>query len=187
MPREIREAASDLLLRVGHTSDFAAADLQQARQLLERIFEGDFSSEDWQHALGGTHVFGWKAGVLVGHAALVARQLRYAERALRSGYVEAVGVAPAQQRAGIGGKMMELLEADVAEHFELGALSASDVGAAFYRKRGWLPWRGALSAMTPSGVVRTADEEGGVFVWPTTLALDLTQPLCADFREGDVW
>jgi hypothetical protein len=36
-------------------------------------------------------------------------------------------------------------------------------------------------------VVRTADEDGGVFVWPPSLALDQTLPLCADFRSGDIW
>jgi aminoglycoside 2'-N-acetyltransferase I len=187
MPREIRDAASGLLLRIGQTSDFAAADLERARQLLERIFAGDFSVEDWEHALGGTQVLGWKGDVLIGHAALVSRQLRYGERALRVGYVEAVGVDPAYQRAGIGSKLMGLLEAEIAEQHELGALSASNVGAAFYRKRGWLAWQGPLSAITPSGIVRNEEEDGGVFVWLTSPGLDLMQPLIADFRSGDSW
>jgi aminoglycoside 2'-N-acetyltransferase I len=187
MPREIRDAASDLRLLIGHTSDFAAGELLRARRLLEQIFDGDFSFEDWEHALGGTQILAWKAGALIGHAALTPRQLRSGQRELRAGYVEAVGVHPAQQRAGIGGKMMALLEAEIALQHELGALCASDVGAAFYRKRGWQPWQGPLSAMTPSGVVRTEQEDGGVFVWPTATELDFSEPLSADFRGGDVW
>ena len=187
MPREIRDAASELRLQIGHTSDFGSEDLRSAQRLLQRIFEGDFGDDDWAHASGGSHVFAWKDDELIGHASLVSRQLLCCGRALCTGYVEAVGVERAHQRVGVGGRMMELLEGKIAESFELGALSASDVGAAFYQARGWLRWQGPLSAVTPSGVVRTEDEDGGVYVWPPTLSLDRAQPLAADFRDGDIW
>jgi aminoglycoside 2'-N-acetyltransferase I len=187
MLREIRDAERELVLQIGQTTDFAANDLGRAQRLLEGIFERDFSVEDWEHALGGMQILAWAGDVLVGHAALVPRLLTSETRSLRTGYVEAVGVAASHQCRGIGGKLMSLLEAEIVLHFELGALSASDVGAAFYRKRGWVAWQGPLLASTPSGVARTADEDGGVFVWPPSLSLDQTLPLCADFRSGDIW
>ena len=187
MLREIRDAASDLSLQIGHTSAFSADDLQQARALLGAIFEGDFSAEDWEHALGGTQILARRRGVLVGHAALVPRQLSCGSRTLRTGYVEAVAVAAAHQRAGIGGKLMSVVEAEIVSHFELGALSASNAGAAFYRRRGWVPWQGPLWATTPQGELRTADEDGGVLVFAPSPDIDLEGPLTAEFRSGDLW
>ncbi len=66
------------------------------------------------------------------------------------------------------------------------ALSASDAGAALYAARGWLPWQGPTSVLTPAGVVRTPDDDGGVFVLPAP-GLDRTAELTCDWREGDVW
>jgi len=57
-----------------------------------------------------------------------------------------------------------------------------------YIGRGWVPWRGALSALTPSGVVATPEEEGGVYVWRVSeWALDIDAELTCDWRRGDVW
>jgi aminoglycoside 2'-N-acetyltransferase I len=35
--------------------------------------------------------------------------------------------------------------------------------------------------------VRTADADGGIYVLPVAVQLDLTAPLVADWRDGDVW
>lgn len=51
----------------------------------------------------------------------------------------------------------------------------------------WEHWEGPTSALTPTGVVRTADEDGAVYVLPVTVALDLSGELTCDWREGDVW
>jgi hypothetical protein len=42
-------------LRIAHTSELGTATLACARDLLEQVFEGDFSDSDWEHALGGLH------------------------------------------------------------------------------------------------------------------------------------
>ena len=179
--------SSELRLRVGHTADFAATELDGAYRLLERVFEGDITADDWEHGLGGVHVMAFVGPALVGHASVIQRRLLYRGSALRTGYVEAVGVHPDFQRRGIGGRMMDALESIIARAFDLGALGASDIGAAFYRKRSWRRWQGQLFALTPGGVRRTAGEEGGVYVLPVTQELDLAEPLTADFRGGDVW
>ena len=66
---------------------------------------------------------------------------------------------------------------------------ATDSAVAFYTARGWQRWRGPSWALTPSGVVRTAEEDGAIYVLPIPggAALSLDDPLMADWREGDVW
>ncbi len=57
----------------------------------------------------------------------------------------------------------------------------------FYSARGWRRWEGPTCALTPDGVVRTPDEDGGVFVLPGDVPLDLSGTLTCDWRDGDVW
>jgi hypothetical protein len=65
-------------------------------------FAGDFTDDDWAHALGGTHAFIEADGDVVAHAAVVPRILDVGAHALRTGYVEAVAVLPALQGTGLG-------------------------------------------------------------------------------------
>jgi len=67
------------------------------------------------------------------------------------------------------------------------ALGATDVGARLYAARGWQRWRGPTSALTPAGVVRTAEEDGCVFVFGARGELDFTGELTCDHRDGDAW
>jgi aminoglycoside 2'-N-acetyltransferase I len=70
--------------------------------------------------------------------------------------------------------------------YDVVALSSSRAGRPLYAARGWTPWRGPTSVLTPSGVVPTPDDDGGVLVAPGT-TLDLDAPLTCDWRPGDVW
>jgi aminoglycoside 2'-N-acetyltransferase I len=119
-----------LVLRVGHSADWEPEELGRALELLGVVFD-DLTPEDWEHALGGTHVLASRDGQAIGHASLVQRRLLYREQALRTGYVEGVAVHPAHQRKGVGGRMMDVLEGMIRRAFELGALGASDEGAHF--------------------------------------------------------
>ena len=174
-------------LRVAHTADLDAATLQAARALLVEVFEGDLSDDDWEHALGGVHALLCDDGALIGHASVVQRRMLHGGRALRAGYVEGVGVRGDRRRRGHGGVLMEALERVVRGAYDLGALGASDAGAAFYAARGWRLWRGPTSALTPSGVRRTPEEDGSIYVLPQAIALDLDGELCCDWRDGEVW
>lgn len=174
-------------VQTAHTSDLDAATLRAARSLLEAVFEGDVTEHDWEHALGGVHALAWEGDELVGHASVVQRRLLHGGRALRTGYVEAVGVRADQRRRGHGAAMMAGLERVVRGAYDLGALGAADEAADFYAAQGWKPWRGPTSALTPGGVVRTPDEDEGVFVLPVALPLDFTGELTCDWRDGDVW
>ena len=83
--------------------------------------------------------------------------------------------------------MMDALERIVRGAYDLGALASTDAAAEFYAGRGWLLWRGPASALTPSGIRRTPDEDGGVYVLPLAVPLDLSGELTCDWRDGDVW
>src|SRR5262245_17094303 len=75
-----------------HTARVEAGVLEAADKLLHGVFEGDWTADDWDHSLGGVHVLLWEDGELVGHGAVVMRRLMHQGRAIRTGYVEGVGV-----------------------------------------------------------------------------------------------
>ncbi len=170
-----------------YTAHVPSRALVTARALLDDAFDGDFDDADWDHALGGLHALAWDDGDLVGHGAVVQRRLLHGGRALRTGYVEAVAVAPAHRRSGIASAVMARLEDVVRGAYDLGALGATDDGAALYAARGWQRWRGPTSVLGPSGTVRTPDDDGAVLVLPGAVPLDLDGTLTCDWREGDVW
>ena len=170
-----------------HTAHVPAQTLAAARALLDDAFDGDFDDADWDHALGGLHALAWDDGDLVGHGAVVQRRLLHGGRALRTGYVEAVAVAPAHRRTGVASALMVRIEDVVRGAYDLGALGATDDGAALYAARGWQRWRGPTSVLGPCGTVRTPDNEGAVLALPGAVPLDLDGTLTCDWRDGDVW
>ncbi|MGP4021570.1 GNAT family N-acetyltransferase [Saccharopolyspora sp. 5N708] len=174
-------------VRAAHTADLDDATLQAARALLYDVFD-DMTEHDWEHCLGGVHALAWDDGALIGHGAVVQRRLLHAGRALRTGYIEGVGVRADHRRRGVGAMLMAELERVVRGAYELGALGASEEGMAFYAARGWQPWQGPTSILTPTGFRRTADEDGYIFVLPVTAPLDRTADLATcDWRDGEVW
>jgi aminoglycoside 2'-N-acetyltransferase I len=174
-------------VQLAHTAEVDQATLDVARALLHDAFAGEFSDHDWEHALGGLHALMWEGDELVGHGSIVQRRLLYRGRALRTGYVEAVGVRPDRRGRGHAGAIMEQLERVAAGAHELGALSATDAGARLYVSRGWQRWEGPTSVVAPVGIVRTEGDDGSVYVFSPDAQLDLTCDLACDWREGDVW
>ncbi len=177
----------DFLLQLAHTAELDSSVLAQCRQLLDLAFDGGMTDDDWDHSIGGMHAIAWHRTSVIGHASVVQRRLIHRGKALRTGYVEGVGVDPAWQRQGIGGQMMEALEGIITAAYDIGALGASDDATSLYEHRGWIKWLGPTSALTPTGIVRTADEEGWVYVLPSAQVLDVTGELTCDWRDGDQW
>ncbi len=169
-----------------HTGQASADVLARARALLLDAFAGELADDDWAHCLVGLHALAWQGPDLVAHAALVQRRLLHAGRTWRAGYVEGVAVRADVRRRGLGAAVMAPLEQVGARAYDVVALAATDEGAAFYAARGWLPWRGPTSALTPAGVLRTPDDDDCVFVLPGP-HLDRTATLTCDWREGDLW
>jgi aminoglycoside 2'-N-acetyltransferase I len=173
-------------VRTAHTADLDAATLVAVRALLDDAFD-DLTDQDFEHALGGVHALVWEGAKLVGHASVIQRRLLNGGRALRTGYVEDVGVRAGRRGRGYGSAMMDALERVVRGAYELGALGATDAGAAFYAARGWRLWPGPTSALTPAGIVRTEEEDGCIHVLPLAVPLELTSELTCDWRDGDLW
>jgi aminoglycoside 2'-N-acetyltransferase I len=174
-------------LQLAHTADLDSDTLRVARALLDEVFGEEMTDEDWDHALGGVHALVWEETRLVGHASVIQRRLLHRGRALRAGYVEGVAVRADRRRQGHATSMMAALERVIRGAYELGALGASEMAAAFYVARGWTAWRGRTWALTPDGVVRTEDEDGDIYVLEVAVPLELSGDLTCDFRGGDVW
>lgn len=160
------------------------------RRILRDAFgssSAGFTEDDWEHALGGMHFLLELDGALIGHASVVERTLQVAATPLRTGYVEAVAIAPDRQDAGHGSRLMEAVTSHVRKRFELGALGTGR--HRFYERLGWLTWAGPTSVRIGSGTRRTADEDGDILVLPTPSSprLDLTAPISCEWRPGDVW
>jgi aminoglycoside 2'-N-acetyltransferase I len=169
-----------------HTADLDEATLRAIRALMDEAFD-DFEDADWEHALGGMHVLMHEGDELAGHASVVQRRVIAAGRTLRCGYVEAVAVAAAFRRRGIGAALMRECNRIVRGAYHVGALGATDEGARLYESAGWRRWEGRLSALTPDGVVHTPEDEGFVYVLEVDPPLDFGAELTCDWREGDVW
>lgn len=173
-------------VHTAHTAELDTATLAAARRLLYEVFD-DMTDHDWEHALGGVHALAWEQGELVGHASLVQRRLLHRGRALRTGYVEGVGVRADRRRRGYAAAMMDALESVARRAYDLVALGATDEAAHFYAARGWKLWLGPTSALTPTGIHRTEDDDGCIHVLPLDVPLDLSGELTCDWRDGDVW
>ncbi len=175
-------------LRQLPTAQLTAAELSALYALFSAAWpDGAFTDDDFAHGMGGTHWLAEVDGAIVSHASVVSRRLEAGDRALRTGYLEAVATMPAFERRGYGSMVVRAAMKYLMPRFELGALSTSVPG--FYLRLGWQPWRGPTSVRAASGVERTEDDDGGIFILrtPSTPPLTLDEPLICDWRSGDVW
>ena len=141
-----------------------------------------------QAAKDGVHALAWADGELVGHAAVVQRRLLHGGRALRTGYVDGVGVRADRRGERHGVAMMTALQDVIRLSYEIGALAATAEALDFYAALGWQVWRGPTFALTPDGVRRTPQADGAVHVLPLEgVALDLDGDVTCDWRDGDLW
>lgn len=173
--------------RLIHTADLDNEAREHAQTMLAAAFDGAFTADDWEHALGGMHAVIWHRGTLLAHAAVVQRRLLHRGVALRCGYLEAVAVHPDWRGQGLGAAVLDAVEQVIRGAYSLGALSSSEEARGFYTARGWSPWAGPTSAFSPDGIVRTPDDDGSVLTLPNNIDVDLTGHLVCDWRNGDVW
>jgi aminoglycoside 2'-N-acetyltransferase I len=163
-------------IRTATTANLSS-ELPAIRALLEDVFVAGFSEHDWEHALGGVHALAYEGSELVGHGSVVERRLVHDGRSLRTGYIEGMGVRRGRQRRGHGAAIMDALEREIRDHYELGALAATDEGMPLYERRGWIRWSGRTEP----------DGERAVFVLPVAAPVDPRGTLRADVRPGDIW
>jgi aminoglycoside 2'-N-acetyltransferase I len=176
-------------LRVVRSSELTTAEWSALTDLCVAAFNEPWDGY-WESIGPGVHVLAEDSerGILA-HAAIVDRLLYPGEAELRAGYVEAVAVAPDQQRRGLGTKVMETINPMIDEGYELGALGTGS--QPFYARLGWVVWRGQAWVRERDGrLERAPDEDGGIMVRLTPMTppgLDLALPIAVDWRPGEVW
>jgi aminoglycoside 2'-N-acetyltransferase I len=153
--------------------------------LCNRAYEEDMAPL-FETFVGATHVLGHVDGMLVSHALWVTRYLQAGtDPIMRTAYVEAVATDSNYRNRGYAASVMKYLIGEI-QDYELAALSPFNVE--YYARLGWELWQGPLfirtnDIWTPS----PDDEEVMIFRLPKTPALDLTMPLSAEWRAGELW
>jgi aminoglycoside 2'-N-acetyltransferase I len=177
------------LLRNAATAELTTAELAAVRRMVFEAFGARFDEHDWDHSLGGTHVLAVEDGEVVAHGSVVPRTLLAGQRALRTGYVEAVATRADRRGRGLATLVMREVGRVVQRGYELGALGDGSGIPGFYQRLGWETWQGPTFVAAPDGQRRTADEDGSILVLrtPATGELDPGGPLTCDWRAGDVW
>jgi aminoglycoside 2'-N-acetyltransferase I len=174
-------------LHAASSAALGSSFLQDVRSLLDTAFEGGFSDEDWQHTIGGVHV--WLIGScgVISYGSLIERTLVCSGRTLRVGYVESVATAAAHRRSGYGSTVMKHIGELIRARYALGALSTGT--HAFYETLGWERWRGPTFVDSPRGRCRTPDYDGAIMILrtPRSPSVDLDGDIVCDWRLGDVW
>lgn len=181
------------VLRSLPTSALTADEIRAIRAILDAAFDSDdpderFAEDDWQHSIGGTHFVAEVGGELVAHASVVERSIHVGGRPLRTGYVEAVAVAPQAQGRGYGTAVMRVVTEHVRDRFELGVLGTGSHH--FYERLGWQTWRGPASVRLPDGRIEaTPDDDGYILILatPASPPLNLDAAISCEWRPGDVW
>ncbi len=175
-------------IRQVRSEELSNDDVPTLRELFALAWgSDDFSETDWGNALGGLHFVAKDERGILAHASVVPRELHVEERPLRTGYVEAMATRPELQGRGIGTEVLRAVNDHIVDAYELGAL---DTGSDwFYRRLGWLRWRGPTFVRTADGVLRTEDEDGNIMVLPPPASgpLDVEAAISCEWRPGDVW
>jgi len=185
------EGSARPAIRLVRSDELGRNEEASLRQLFDEAWGDDtgggFTDQDWGHAVGGVHVIAEADGRIVAHASVVERDLHTAGHRLPTGYLEAVATRPSHQRQGLGSMVIGAAGEFIDRTYRLGALATGVVG--FYEQLGWVKWQGPTSVRAEAGDVRTAEEDGNVFVrlTPTSPELDLSAPISCEWRPGDVW
>jgi aminoglycoside 2'-N-acetyltransferase I len=175
---------TELKLEVIRDIDLTDEQRSAIHALCNRAYEEDLTSL-FDTFTDVTHVLGYLDESIISHAMWVTRWLQPGDGpALRTAYVEMVATEPNFQRRGFASAIMKRLEETISD-FELGGLCPAD--PELYAKLGWIFWRGPLFIRTPGGLMPTPDEKVMILRLLKTPALDLSLPLSAEWREGEVW
>jgi len=163
-----------------------------ARQLMDVAFarftaDEHFTEDDWQHALGGTHLLVREGDDVIAHASVVPRTIHIGGTHFATGYVEAVAVRPDRQGQGIGSALLTEVGEVVRASYELGALGTGR--RAFYTRLGWQVWLGPTNVVRADGWERTPDDDGYVLVlrFGPSADIAITHPIACEERPGDDW
>ena len=174
-------------VQVFPTEDAPAGMLQDARAVVFGAFDGGFTEDDWDHALGGWHAVVTDGQRVVSHAAVVLRELEVGDRTFAAGYVEGIETRADARGEGHGTHAMIEIAKIIRRSFELGTLSTE--AHLFYESLGWERWRGPTLVRSATGLTRTEGEDDGIMVlrFGPSASIDLTASMSCDERSGDDW
>ena len=188
------EEIADLKMEVFPANSLTPATLQEIRYLCNAAY-GEKLDALFDAYVADLHILASLRNQLVGHAMIVTRWLQAGEGApLRTAYVEMVATAHRHRSRGIGTAIMrKVAQVAARERYDVAALCPADTG--LYSHLGWEYWRGDLFIRFPTPgrlagteLVPTPGEQVMVLKLPGTPALDLDQPLSAEWREGgELW
>ncbi len=174
----------NLKLEVIRADQLAPERLAEIHALCHRAYRQDLTPF-FRAFADPTHVIGLLGTTLVSHALWVTRWLQPGDQPpLHTAYVEMVATEPQFQRRGFATAVMRRLAEAIAD-FELGGLSPADTTV--YIQLGWVFWQGPLFIRTQDGLLPTPEEQVMILRLPKTPPLDLTLPLSAEWREGELW
>jgi aminoglycoside 2'-N-acetyltransferase I len=142
----------------------------------------------WEDVGVGVHFVIEEDGEPVSQACVVELELHVEDRAIRTGYVEAVSTRSDRRSRGLATRLMGAVHEHIRSTFELGALDTGLRG--FYERWGWRRWRGPTWVRAPDGPLRTEEEDGNVYVLATPRTppdLDLDAPISAPWRPPESW
>ena len=156
------------------------------RDLLDLAYEGDFSSEDWEHTFGGQYFIGFLENTIIAHGAVVPRPMTINGTNLTVGYVEAIAVLPSQWRHGFGTQLMKEVTQFCHNNYEISMLSTDE--NQFYQRIGWLQFQGESFVKNSNTEVRTAEEDEDLMFLPGKKSgiTEIRSAVC-DARSGDSW
>ena len=176
------------VLRQLPTAELTASELSALHALFSAAWpDGGFTDDDFAHGMGGMHWLAEVDGSIVSHASVVPRRLEAGDRALRTGYLEAVATLPAFERRGYGSMVVRAAGRYLLPRYRarrtldgrprvlpsprLGGLARADVRPRDGRSRAHRGRR-RLDLHPPHAVHAVAV---------------LDDPLVCDWRSGDVW
>ncbi len=156
------------------------------RDLLDLAYEGDFSSEDWEHTFGGQYFIGFLEKTIIAHGAVVPRPMTIDRAILTVGYVEAIAVLPSQWRHGFGTQLMKVVTQFCHNNYEISMLSTDE--NQFYERVGWTQFQGESFVKKSDMEVRTAEEDESLMFLPGKKSeITQIQRAMCDARSGDSW
>ena len=174
----------NLKLEVLRANQLTSAQLAEIHALCNRAYGMDLEHL-FRTFTNTTHVIGRWGPAIISHAMWVTRWLQPGNLPpLRTAYVEMVATEPQFQGRGFATEVMRQL-ASAIHDFELGGLSPAE--PMLYTKLGWAFWQGPLFIRTQDGLTSTPDASVMILRLPKTPPLDLTLPLSAEWREGELW
>lgn len=167
------------------TSDELNSVAPGVERFLVEAFDGDFSEDDFDHCLGGRHFLIFREESLVGHAAVVSRQIALDGQCLEAGYVEGLAIGGNWRGRGLGYELLAAATNYCRLNYKVSLLS-TDIHE-FYETHGWQRFEGESFAETDSGVIRTSEDDHGLMLLSDDDMLARPNRVTCDFRRGDGW